>query len=429
MIDLRQNIVFVSPFFYPELISTGKANKHLAEAFAADGHSVTVVCSHPLYPDWVPTPSAAQLPGIRILRGGAWLRYPKAMPLRRMVLESWFALYASYRVWRLRKQVDTVVTVLPPSLFAFALHALLPRRVRRVAIVHDLQGLLAAQERSLPRRAIIRVIHAVESRTFQAQDECIFFSQDMARTAQSAYRLDPRRVAVQYPFVTLPPTGAATPGSGRLARLLPPDKLHVVYSGALGYKQNSQELAALMQAAAMRHPEVHFHIFSGGPFFQELRARYESQPEPRLQFHPLVEECDLAELYARSTIQIIPQAEGTEAAALPSKLPNLMYAGVFLLAICGMDSEVGRLVRKTGAGLVIENWRREDFLQGVREALQRVGQESAEMRRRKFEPFVEQFSVNSLVQIALRGEKPASALPSEREEEPAIAGAQRGAHR
>ena len=52
VIDWQQQILIVSPFFYPELISTGKANQHLAEAFVAEGHGVTVVCSHPLYPAW-----------------------------------------------------------------------------------------------------------------------------------------------------------------------------------------------------------------------------------------------------------------------------------------------------------------------------------------------------------------------------------------
>src|SRR5665213_3397126 len=93
VIDWQQQILIVSPFFYPELISTGKANQHLAEAFVSESHGVTVVCSHPLYPTWVPQPSSAEIQGVTILRGGAGIRYPKAMPLRRLLLEAWFALF------------------------------------------------------------------------------------------------------------------------------------------------------------------------------------------------------------------------------------------------------------------------------------------------------------------------------------------------
>ncbi|MGC1784705.1 MAG: glycosyltransferase [Acidobacteriaceae bacterium] len=419
MTDWQQQIILISPFFHPELISTGKANQHLAQACAEEGHGVTAVCSHPMYPAWRPVHSQARLEGVKILRGGAWVRYPTAMPLRRVVLESWFAFYAARHIWRLRKKADVVISVLPPSLFSLFLHPLLPRRVRRVAVVHDLQGLLAAQEKSFPRRMIIRLIHAVESRAFRSQDLCIFFSNDMARVAQESYGLDPERIAVQYPFITLrqkvgPQEGPRAPH--RLAAMLPPERLHVVYSGALGYKQNSQQLVAFMQAAAARHPDVDFHVLSGGPFFEELRDCYENSLGPGVQFHPLVSERDLSELYSRSAIQIIPQAEGTEAAALPSKLPNLMAAGVHLLAICGEDSEVGRLVRRAGTGSIVSQWNQELFLTRLDAALRIVRSESASARRARVEPLLEQFSIASMVRLAV-GEKPGPKLvPTERDE-------------
>jgi colanic acid biosynthesis glycosyl transferase WcaI len=423
VIKWQQRIVLVSPFFYPELISTGKANQRLAEAFVADGHGVTVVCSHPLYPSWIPARTKVKMAGMKILRGGAWMRYPKAMPLRRLLLEMWFAFYTLRRMSWLAKDADVLVSVLPPSLFAYVLDQFLPRNVRRVAVVHDLQGVLAAQKESLPRRAIIRLIHAVESRVFRSQDLCIFFSGDMARVAQQAYQLDPAKVAVQYPFVTMAPTQISASGAPkRLERMLPPNKLHVVYSGALGYKQNSQQLVAFMQAAAQRHPKVQFHIFSGGPFFDELRGRYKRLQGLRVEFHPLVAEQDLEELYARSAIQIIPQAEGTEAAALPSKLPNLMAAGVHLLAICGAESEVGRLIQQAGTGSIVERWNEELFLMQLDEALAVVQRESPATRRARVEPLMELFSVANMVRLTLGSEAAtdrAAEADLEGQEEPA----------
>jgi colanic acid biosynthesis glycosyl transferase WcaI len=423
VIKWQQRIVLVSPFFYPELISTGKANQRLAEAFVAEGHGVTVVCSHPLYPSWVPARSKATLAGMKILRGGAWMRYPKAMPLRRLLLEIWFAFYTLRRMSWLAKDADVLVSVLPPSLFAYVLDQFLPRNVRRVAVVHDLQGVLAAQKESLPRRAIIRLIHAVESRVFRSQDLCIFFSGDMARVAQQAYELDPVKVAVQYPFVTMAPMQISASGAPkRLERLLPSNKLHVVYSGALGYKQNSPQLVAFMQAAAQRHPKVQFHVFSGGPFFDELRGRYKRLQGPRVEFHPLVAEQDLEELYTRSAVQIIPQAEGTEAAALPSKLPNLMAAGVHLLAICGAESEVGRLIQQAGTGSIVERWNEELFLMQLDEALAVIQREAPAARRARVEPLMGLFSVANMVRLTLGNEAAtdrAAEFGLEAEEEPA----------
>jgi glycosyltransferase involved in cell wall biosynthesis len=341
-----------------------------------------------------------------------------------MVLELWFGASVLVRAWRLRSDTDVAVAILPPSLFGLALNLLLPRRVRRVAVVHDLQGELAVQKRSLLRRAIARAIHAVESRVFRSQDLCVFFSTDMARVAKASYHLNDSRVAVQYPFITLPgrPEWDARANSGAnfgpdsdsnlhsLDATFPPGPLHVVYSGALGYKQNSFELVASMQAAAERFPGVQFHVLSGGPLFDELRFKYENLPDPRVLFHPLVDEEDIAELYARSAIQIVPQAEGTESGALPSKLPNLMAAGVFLLAVCAGSSEVARLVQQAGTGSIVEHWNCDLFLAKLGEALEVVRREPASARRARVALLLDQFSVASMACVVLGG--PTKPLPN-----------------
>lgn len=422
----QKRILLASPFFYPEPISTGKANQHLAEALAAEGHALTVLCSHPLYPTWQPETSHATLPGMTILRGGAHLRYPRSMPVRRMVLEAWFALYAVRRAWKLRHQIDVLVSILPPSLFALCLDRLLPRRVRRVAVIHDLQGVLAAQEKSLARRLIIRMIQLVESRAFQAQDLLIFFSEDMAQAAQRAYRLEPQLCTVQYPFLTLPAANSDT--AATLEAQFPASRLHVVYSGALGFKQNSHAMVQLMQIAAARHPEIGFHVLSGGPFYEELRAEYARIPGPRVQFHPLVAPENLAELYARSAIQIIPQAPGTEAGALPSKLPNLLAAGVYLLALCPANSEVGRLLRRAGTGMLVERWDEGLFLKKLDEALAIVRNEPAAVRRAQIQPLLAEFQVSNLVAM-VAGTRPRTPVVPDPEPVPepvALSGSFRG---
>ena len=49
----KKNILIISPFFFPEPISTGKYNTELALALRDKGHNVTFLCFHPFYPNWV----------------------------------------------------------------------------------------------------------------------------------------------------------------------------------------------------------------------------------------------------------------------------------------------------------------------------------------------------------------------------------------
>lgn len=386
-----------SPFFFPELISTGKANTFLAVDLVERGWEVVAVCSHPLYPDWVAQPTNQTLPGMRFLRGGAFMRYPARPVIRRALLELWFTVHALINVLKVRKQISIALYVFPPSLFALFVHLLLPKRVRRVALIHDLQGVYAQAKQSTLGDVLTRGIHAVEGRAFRSADTCIFFSHDIAAIAQKSYRLIPSKVRIQYPFVTMKDEEAVT---DELESILPAGRKHVVYAGAMGEKQNSAELVAFMKAAAEAIADAEFHIFSAGPRFEQFRD-IENGTTERLHFHELLPERQLAELYARSDIQIVPQAPGTEVGSLPSKLPNLISRGVYILALCALESEVCELLGQTGTATFVGTWDSDLFVAGVRLALVAAAGESAEVRRQRSAAVLTKFRVENLSSLVV----------------------------
>ena len=89
----KKNILLISPFFFPEPISTGKFNTNFVKGLVDKGHKVRVLCFHPFYPDWKVKKSDAQLEGIEIIRGGSKISYPKKIIFRRLVLEFSFAFF------------------------------------------------------------------------------------------------------------------------------------------------------------------------------------------------------------------------------------------------------------------------------------------------------------------------------------------------
>lgn len=196
-------ILLLSPFFFPEQISTGKYNTYLAEALVLAGYDVTVVTSHPIYPNWRAEISNATLPEIEIKRGGGWIAYPQSTTLRRAILELWYAWYALSSYFRLGTKPDIVIPIFPPSLFFLLLHLLMSRAVCRVGIVHDLQGIYAGMSGDLVSQFVKRAIHFVEKRCFSACDKLIFLSTSMANRAVAEYQLDNNRCGVCYPFVAI----------------------------------------------------------------------------------------------------------------------------------------------------------------------------------------------------------------------------------
>ena len=70
MSDVCAKAIFLSPFFYPEMISTGRYNTRLVMTMIARGVEVDVVTSYPMYPDWRPKYTQAIIDGAKIYRGG-----------------------------------------------------------------------------------------------------------------------------------------------------------------------------------------------------------------------------------------------------------------------------------------------------------------------------------------------------------------------
>jgi colanic acid biosynthesis glycosyl transferase WcaI len=387
-----QSVTLLSPFFFPELISTGKYNGNVAAALAKSGVEVNVICSHPLYPTWKPQIAANELHGVTAFRGGGSLSYPSHPLGRRALLELWFAWHCLRYITRLPNNTSHVVPVFPPSLFMLAVPLLKPKRAATVGIVHDLQGVYAARlGGGLFKTLLNKAITAVERHAFKACDHLIFLSESMRDVTLEAYDIDLTRTSVHYPFVTL--DDSAPKLTQRLAHTFDPEYKYIVYSGALGEKQAPTKLACMLLNILENHPNWQARIYSEGPLFEQLQQQYKHS---RLSFHPLVAKEDLPELLQRSDIQVIPQDIATSDGSLPSKLPNVMAAGTPLLCITDPGSELEGLVNRYPSGAVSTSWNAKHTLS----AFQQI-QHAPRVKKADISDLLAQFTLEGLVQRLL----------------------------
>lgn len=363
-------------------------------ALVAEGHHLTVICSHPVYPSWRVQWTSQNLDSIKIIRGGDRVIYPRSTIFRRAVLEIWYSFFVIFQFVKLKNKFDYIVVVMPPSLYVFFLGFFNNKKTKIIGVIHDLQGLHASTSDSLLGKVIKRLIKLIESRSFSLCYRLIFLSNRMARLAEKEYQLSESKCLVRYPFVTI--DGSHCIENANLAKLFPDGHHQVVYSGALGIKQNPEQLYQFMANLNQCNKKIICHIFSAGPNFDQLKMQY--QTLNYVNFHDLVDLTDLSELYMRSSIQIIPQAFGTEDGSLPSKLPNLLFAGVPILAVCESGSEVAEIVRKLNAGIVVSNWNMDEFAAGIDTLLVTICAEPRIHRRLRAEKFIEEkFGLNGLI--------------------------------
>ncbi|MEO0973457.1 MAG: glycosyltransferase, partial [Pseudomonadota bacterium] len=302
-----------------------------------------------------------------------------------LMLEGWYAWHVRRALRAQADKATLIVLILPPVAFALTLGAL-GRQGRVVGVVHDLYGIMATSSSGWPRRLVAKAIGWVERLVLQRCDRLIALSSSMREVLHRRYAVADERIRVAYPFETL---GELEHTSDALAPVLPDGQLHVVYSGALGEKQMPELLLAVFARLVDAHDHIVCHVFSAGPKFDALRQSPTSRHE-RLRFHPLVAEAHLCELYARSTLQVIPQAPGTGAGAFPSKLPNLIAAGVPIFAICDDDSELAQVIREANAGEVLSSDDPTRIAEGLARSLAAVQDEAREARRQRLCPYVDQ---------------------------------------
>ena len=350
----KKNILIISPFFSPEPISTGKFNTDFAIALRNDGHNVTMLCYHPFYPDWKIKESQEKLKGIEIIRGGKHLFFTKKTIVRRLILEFSFAFFVLKKIKEHQKNKDSIIPVFPPSFAFYLILSFLSKKIKKIGMVHDLQEVYSIGKKGIVNKLVHFFIHKIEKKCYQGCNKIIFLSNEMKEQAKGLYSLNEKKLEVQYPFITIKQNP-----TNDLEHIFDEGKKHVVYSGALGEKQNPNQLFDFFQQASVCTHNVIFHFFSKGEVYDKLKR---SNTNSNIRFHELVKKENLEELYQKSDVQIIPQKEGTSKGSLPSKLPNLLASDCKVFLITDPDSELEKLFHKNNLDFVITNWNKKKLI-------------------------------------------------------------------
>lgn len=344
----KKNILILSPFFYPEPISTGKFNTEFVSGLIKDGHQVTVLCYHPFYPAWKTKISNDGLNGVKIIRGGKHLIYTNKTILRRLILEFSYAFFVLRKLRRHQKDKDIIIPIFPPSFAFYAILPFLNKKIRKVGMVHDLQEVYSEAKSGFLNRFVHFLIHKIEKKCYQNCDRLLFLSNEMKMEAKKLYNLIEEKLEVQYPFITI-----KDQITNDLDSIFDTNKINIVYSGALGEKQNPTQLFNFFSEASKKIENTAFYFFSEGETIQSLKRLNKNE---NIFFFDLVNKENLEELYRKSFIQIIPQKENTSKGSLPSKLPNLLASGCRVLVITDPKSEIEIFFRKNNLDLVVTNW-------------------------------------------------------------------------
>ncbi len=342
-------ILFVTRYFWPELIGSAPFTSDIAEWLARHGRQTTVVSGLPHYPDAEVFPAyrdghcrreTVGAVTVERLSSGA----PRqASALSRIVNEAGFlarglGALASGRIAR-----HPVVLALCPSILSVALG--LAARKRNgvcIAIVHDIQSGLA-ERLGMGASRLGGLMRSVERMMLNRVDLVVVLSGEMKDQL--------RRIGVTTPIEVVPlwvDTDQIRP-----VEPVPHLALKVLYSGNLGRKQGLGQVVAMAEQLARKRPDIEIILRGNGNQAAELSAEIARRQLANVRLTELQPNEQLATALAAGDIHLVPQNPQTAAFAVPSKVFNIMAVGRPFVATALPDSTLWRLQHQSGAFLCV----------------------------------------------------------------------------
>jgi colanic acid biosynthesis glycosyl transferase WcaI len=344
--------------YTPEVVGIGRYTGELGSWLAAQGHAVTVLTAPPYYPQWR-VPADYRWPAWRreYLDGVEVLRAPLYVPSRpsgktRVLHELSFGA-SCLRWWPelLARQWDAVLAVCP-LLQSGIIPALLAGRRGLPLVMHvqDLQ-IDAARELGIIRHPLILAgAERLERWLFRRAAAVTTISEAMAqrvrRKGVAAARV---QVLPNWADLEAISPGQRDNGFRRAAGLT--DETVILYAGNLGEKQG---LEIMLEAAALTRArrDLSYLLVGEGAAKARLLAQARALALDNVRFLPIQPASRFPAMLAAADIHLVVQKKGASDLVMPSKLSNILAAGRPFVATATPESELGRVTRRSRAGVL-----------------------------------------------------------------------------
>jgi colanic acid biosynthesis glycosyl transferase WcaI len=378
-------VLFVTRYFWPELIGSAPFTSDIAEWLSRHGHPTTVLSGMPHYPHAEVFPAyrdrrlrTERVGAVAVERLGSGP--PRgASTWSRIVNEADFMLRGLWAIASRRVKRQSVVLALCPSILNVALgFAAVRRDGICVVIVHDIQSGLASGLGMVGATGLAGVMRAAERFLLNRAHLVVVLSDEM--------REQLRRIGVTTQIEVVPlwvDTELVRPVDAP-----PHETIRVLYSGNLGRKQGLGQIVAMAEQLADSRPDIEIILRGDGNQAAVLTEEIARLQLPNVRMARLKTNEGLAAALAVGDIHLVPQSPEAAPFALPSKVLNIMAVGRPFVATALPGSTLWRLQRQSGAFLCVPPGEPASFA----EAVMRLADDAAlrqELGRRGRE-FVEQ---------------------------------------
>jgi len=361
-------LLILSLNFAPEAVGIGKYSGELAQWLAQRGHTVTVLCAPPYYPQWriqAPYRNRFQTDlqqGVVIQRAPLWVPRRPTTARRLLHLVSFSITVLALLLAQLRRPPDRLVVVAPaffsalPALLFAALCRWRNKPLGTLLHIQDFE-LDAAYGLGLLRNRRLRTLAAGLERTILRRFDAVStISPSMTQVLRqkgvdpSAIRLFPNWVDCN-----LYQSCAVGPDTTQLQEFrrelgIPNDAVVALYAGSMNRKQGIEILAQV--ARALSDNSSLWWLFCGeGPSRPALEQGCDGLAQVR--FLPLQPEVRFRLLLQLADLHLLPQQAGAADLVMPSKLLAMLASGRPVVATAEPGTNLAKALQSDPAGGVV----------------------------------------------------------------------------
>lgn len=379
------SILAIHRYFWPDTPPYASLLRTITSSWTEAGHRVIVFTAQPSYKKGV---TISRQPPKDVLDGVGIRRIPlpeESNSVRRIVNMLVFAVASFLRIVTGRYDFVMISTV-PQVIGAFS--ACLAATISRKQFVYhcmDVQPEIAELIGDIRSPGLIWLLKRIDSWVCNTADRVIVLSEDMASSIRARA---PKSNLVVINNFSLPAfTTEEIEPSAELAKRS--GGLRLIFAGNLG---RFQGLESLVDAMRLVPPsiEVELLFLGDGRLREHLRQMAEDLPAGRIRFLPH-QPVHVARAIIRSAdlgiVSLIPEMSRY---AFPSKTMTYLEEGCPVMVISEADSDLARVVREDGSGLIVPPGDPEGLSKVIEELAARP-QMISEMRSRAPESALRRF--------------------------------------
>lgn len=356
MEEVTLDILYLSQYFYPEQF----LNNHVAQALAANGHRVEVICCVPNYPqgrffsgysnrhrkneNWN---------GVGIHRVFTIPRGTSALQLIANYLT--YPLAASWRIFGLGQHRGTISFVAMPSPVFQALAGIFAKRLWKIPTVYWVQDIWpdsAIITLGIRNRFMIRILNTICGWIYRQADLVMVqsdgFHGSITRFGVPAHRIVtlPNCAPAEFAPVAL----SAVPA--RIRALIPEHRRIIMFAGNIG---ESQDFDTIIDAAALlpHDSDILLIVIGNGRDAERVQRKVkDTNLSHRFLFLGRHPESDMPSFFACADALLVSlRDEPIFALTVPSKIQAYLACGKPILA--SLAGEGANIIQQSGAGIVV----------------------------------------------------------------------------